>query len=201
VPWIVVMSMPSGTQTTGDGSAKPEGWITSGTNAGTATAGTATQGFAFVAPFDLPKLFMSVAAPYRARGTWQVSTTAYRSILEWRDTDGVPIALPLADSPSGLGIYGRPLLENPGLAGIGSATKSFGFGAFENYVVARLPVQVLLSREAYVGSTWMFQTDQVALRVISRLDGKLLIPASVAYLVSAATWTSHSPRPLKDKRR
>lgn len=165
--------------TSGTGTVQPFGFMTEATNGGTATGGTATPGFDFIAPADLPTLYMAVAAPYRARATWQASTTMFRKLLEWRDADGVPIAVPLTSSPSGPGLYGRPLVENPAMTAIGSATSSLAFGDFSAYEVVRLPVRVELSRED------LWTTDQVSLRVIERIDGRLIDAAAVAYLVAA----------------
>jgi HK97 family phage major capsid protein len=173
--------------TTGSGSSQPEGVVTAAQSAGTASAGTATQSFDFVAPYGLPTLYMSVAAPYRANGTWMASTTMITKMLEWRDANDNPIVLPMSDSPSGLGIYGRKLVENPGLAAVASASVSLAFGDFSYYEVVRLPVRIEMSREATVDSTSLFQTDQVAIRVIERVDGALTLPDAVKTLTSADT--------------
>lgn len=165
--------------TTGTGTTQPFGFVTECGNGGTATGGTATQGFDFVAPADLSKLYMSLASPYRSVGTWQVATGMLEKILAWRDSDGVPIALPLAESPSGLGIYGRPLVENPALAAPASATRSVAFGDFSAFTVVRLPLRVELSRD------YKWSTDQVSLRVIERVDGRLIDTSAVKFLVSA----------------
>jgi hypothetical protein len=44
-----------------------------------------------------------------------------------------------------------------------------------------------MSREATIGGVSLYQTDQVAIRVIERIDGRLIDAAAVAYLVSADT--------------
>lgn len=167
--------------TTGDGSGKPTGFITSATNGGTATkafGGTATTFFDYR---DLVSLWSSVAAPYRSVGAWQLSTDAFVKASTFRTDDGNLAMLP------GLGgaqptIMGRPVYENPSLAAVGSASKSVAFGDFKQYWVRRVtPLRVDLSRD------YAFNTDQVALKVVDRLDGELIDAAAVAFLVSANT--------------
>ena len=168
--------------TTGDGSGKPSGWVGNVTNGGTASGGTATQSFDFIAPADLPGLFMSVAAPYRNRGTWMASTTAFQKILEWRDQNDKPIVHmdPTQAIPTSL--YGRPLVENPAMAAVASATVSLAFGDFgAAYSVVALPLRVELSKD------FAFGTDQIALRSILRLDGAVIDSAALAELTSADT--------------
>lgn len=168
--------------TTGDGSGKPQGFIGVATNGGTA-AGTASWGASatFFGWGDLVSLYGSVASPYRSNGTWMVSSDAFTKILQFRDTNNQPILIPgLGGAPAT--ILGRPVVENPAMAAVGSASKSVAFGDFSRYVVVRVnPTRVELSRD------YKFSTDQIALRTIERVDGDLIDTAAVAYLVSANT--------------
>ncbi len=168
--------------TTGTGTTQPFGFIGEASNGGTA-AGTAlgAASWTFYGPPDLSKLYTSLASPYRAAGTWQVSTAMLEKILSWRDSNQDMLIEPMSTSPSGLGLYGRPLVENPAMAAPASATKSIAFGDFSAYEVVRLPVRVEMSRD------YKWSTDQVSLRVIERVDGRLIDAAAVAFLVAANT--------------
>lgn len=127
-----------------------------------------------MAPSDLATLYTSVAAPYRARGTWMVGTDMLTKILEWRDSTDQPIVQQMASSPSGLAIWGRPVVENPAFAAPASAVaNAIAFGDMSTYHVVRLPVRAELSRD------YRFSNDQLALRVIERVDGRLIDVAGV----------------------
>jgi HK97 family phage major capsid protein len=150
-------------------------------NGGTAN-GTANgaPSWTFVGYPDLATLFTSVAAPYRAQGVFLASTTMYAHLWKMRDTNNQPVLY----SPSGAGaptLFGRPVLEDPGLAAIGSATKSIVFGDLQQAmtVVRRNPIDVLVSRHVY------YATDEVGIRVIDRSAGAVIDAAAAAYLVSA----------------
>jgi HK97 family phage major capsid protein len=167
--------------TTGDGSGKPTGFITSETNGGTAQGTAVTGGANFFGWPDLVTLYGAVASPYRMQGSWMVSTDAFTKILGFRDSTGNPILVPgLGGAPATL--LGRPIYENPAMASVGSASKSVAFGDFSAYWVRRVaPLRIELSRD------YKYNTDQVALKVVDRLDGELVDAAAVAYLVSSAT--------------
>jgi HK97 family phage major capsid protein len=168
--------------TTGDGSGKPEGWVTATTNGGTAL-GTA-QGQStdtFFSYFDLADLFFSLPATLRDRSSFMVSSTAMAKIVKMRDSSGFPIVE--QDPRSGIGrtLFGKRLLENASLAAVASASISVGCGDFSAYEVVRLPLRVELSPHS------KFSTDQVQLRTIERVDGKLVDATAIRYLVSADT--------------
>jgi HK97 family phage major capsid protein len=77
-------------------------------------------------------------------------------------------------------LLGRPLHENADLAAVASASVSVAFAAWDHYHVARLPVRIEASRD------YKFSTDQVALRVIERVDGRL-VGSGIKILVSDDT--------------
>lgn len=169
--------------TTGTGTVQPWGIVERATNGGTAL-GTA-QGQAtdtFVSYYDLCDLFMSLPAPYRERGTWMMSTTMIAKVLKMRDANGYPIVEQDPTARASLTLLGRPIVENPALAAVGSATKSTLFGDLSAYVVTRrTPVRIELSKDHKFG------TDQLALRTIERVSGDLVDTAAVSFLVSAAS--------------
>ena len=160
--------------TTGDGSAKPNGFITAGANGGTASG---TVNNPFVGPQDLIDLFYGRAAPYRSSGVWQTSSIA--KIRGMKDANGQFMWQPslIVGAPDEL--LGRPLFENPAMAAFASASKSVAFGDFSRYFVRRTPLRVELSRD------YKFSTDQVAIKVVERVDGDLVDTAAIAFLVSA----------------
>ena len=168
-----------GELTTGNGSSKPNGIVTAAGNGGTAAltfGGTASTFFDYG---DLGSLWSSVPAAARSRGAFMVSTDAFTKILTFRDDNGAPVLLSgsLAGQPI---LFGRPVIENPDMAAVGSASKSVIFGDLNRYVVQRVaPLRVEISPH------WQFGTDVITIKVVDRLDGDLLDTGAVKYLVSA----------------
>lgn len=165
--------------TTGSGSSQPTGFITGATNGGTATGTSATFGTYF-GHTDLVSLFYSLAAPYRAVGSWQANATTLTQIRNSRDANGNFLWQPSPAAGQPETLLGRPIYENPGMAN-GSAAKAVAFGDFSRYIVARVvPIRVESSIH------YKFSTDQLALRTIERVDGNLPDAVAVKYLVNAA---------------
>jgi HK97 family phage major capsid protein len=68
------------------------------------------------------------------------------------------------------------------MAAVASASKSVAFGDFKRYFVRRvLPVRVEVSKD------YKFNTDQIAVKVVERVDGDLIDTNAIAYLVSDNT--------------
>lgn len=164
--------------TTGDGSGKPQGFIGAATNGGTATGTGSTYGTYF-GPTDLVSLFYGLAAPYRANASWQANATTIAQIRNARDTAGNHIWAPSIAVGQPETVLGRPLFENPAMAN-GSAASSVAVGDFSRYVVALVAPRVEGSIH------YKFNTDQIALRTIYRVDGDLLNADAIRYLVGAA---------------
>jgi len=82
-----------------------------------------------------------------------------------------------ADAPETL--LGRPIYENPAMAN-GSAAKAVAVGDYKRYRVDRAPLRV----EGSIHHK--FNTDQIALRTIERVDGDLRDTDAIRYLVNAA---------------
>ena len=163
--------------TTGDGTDDPNGFITAATNGGTAS-GTANN--TFFGPADIIDLFYGRAAPYRSNGTWQASSTGLAKIRKLQDANGQLIWQPSLVPGQPETVLGRPIYENPAMAAVASASKSVAFGDFSRYHVQRVsPARVQLSTD------YKFSTDQLALKVVERVDGDLVDVAAVAFLVSA----------------
>jgi HK97 family phage major capsid protein len=168
--------------TTGTDTTQPNGIVTAAANGGTAS-GTAsgTSLDTFVSAADLIDLMYTRAAPDRMRGAFMASSTGMAKMRKMRSSTGEFLwdtSLVTGAPPT---FNGRPVYENPGMAAVASATKSFLFGDLKRYFVRRLPLRVDISTD------YKFNTDQVALRTIERIDGDLIDTAAVAYLVSANT--------------
>lgn len=170
--------------TTGTGTTQPNGIVNAATNAGTAN-GTAlgASNWTFVGPHDLLDLYYSLAAPYRnAPGAgWMAPVEGISKMRKFRDSNqqflwDVSIVAGQPDV-----FNGRPVYENPGMAAPASATKSFLFGDLSAYYVRRTPIRVEFSRD------YKFNTDQLALRTIFRVDGNLPDAIAIKYIVSANT--------------
>ena len=109
-----------------------------------------------------------------------MATTALTKVLKMRDANGWPYVQPDPTvSPIGT-LLGRPIVENASLAAVASATKSVAFGDFRDYHVVRLPLRLEMSRD------YKCSTDQVALKVVERIDGKL-VGAGIKTMVSDDT--------------
>jgi HK97 family phage major capsid protein len=108
------------------------------------------------------------------------NSTTLASIRKLEDTNGQKIWQPSLAPGQPETVLGRPIFENPDMAN-GSAAKAILFGDTQRYVVRRVgTARVELSRD------YKFNTDQLALKTIVRLDGDLLDANAVAYLVNAA---------------
>jgi len=164
--------------TTANGSSKPNGFINAATNGGTAS-GTANN--TFFGPADIVDLFYGGAAPYRQVGVWQASNTGLAKIRKLADSTGQFLWQASLAPGQPESLMGRPIYENPAMAAVASGSLSVAFGDFKAYWVHRVnPVRVELSRD------FKFQADQLALKVVERIDGDLIDTAAVRYLVSAA---------------
>lgn len=164
--------------TTGDGTNKPNGFITAATNGGTAAAGTA----AFFDLDDLLGLKYSLAQPYRISpsAAWQMSNGAILKTRKFKDANGQYLWQPSLQVGQPDSFDGHPVFENPAMAAVASASKSVAFGDFSAYLVREVvPMNVVISSE------FAFQTDEIAIRTTWRIDGDLPDVAAIRYLVSA----------------
>jgi len=167
----------NGLLTTGDGSSKPQGFIGVAANGGTAS-GTANN--PFVGGSDLVDLFYSRKAAYRARGVWQASSTGMAKVRKLQDSTGQFLWQPSLAAGQPETVLGRPIFENADMAAVASASKSIAFGDFKRFYVRRVtPTRVELSKD------YRFATDELAIRVVERVDGDLIDANAIAYLVSA----------------
>lgn len=163
--------------TVADGSNKPNGIVNAAANGGTAS-GTANN--PFFGPDDIIDLFYGRKAAYRRRGNWMAASTGMAKIRKLQDADGQKLWTPSLAPGQPETVLGRPIFENPDMAAVASASKSVLFGDTHRYVTRRVNgYRVEVSRD------YKFNTDQIAIKTIARLDGDLLDANAVAYLVSA----------------
>lgn len=169
--------------TTGTGTLQPWGLVTRAGNGGTA-GGTATGSSTdtFFSPSDLIDLKFTLAKPYRDRGSWVVSTTAFAKMRKFKDSNKQFLfAAALINGEPDV-FDGRPIYENPAMAAVASATKSVVFGDMNRFVIKRvMPVRLQLSDD------YKYSSDQRALKLVERVDSDLVDTAAASYLVSANT--------------
>ena len=158
--------------TTGNDTVEANGYLTAiGTTVqlGTANGTTGNQASdTFFAASDLVDMFYALAAPYRANASWLVANTALAKMAKFRDSTGsfLYTSAQVVGTPDSF--LRRPVYENPAMAAVASATISVSVGDFSKYIVREVvPVRVDRSIE------YKFNTDQVALRYITRRDGDL----------------------------
>jgi HK97 family phage major capsid protein len=164
--------------TVGDGNSKPNGIISAAANGGTAS-GTSSANVYF-GPNDLIDLFYGRKAAYRRRGNWLANATTLAQIRKLEDGQGMKIWQPSLAPGQPETVLGRPIFENPDMAS-GSAAKAVLFGDTQRYIVRRAgSLRVEVSRD------YKFDTDQLALKAVERIDGDLLDANAVAFLVNAA---------------
>ncbi len=163
--------------TVADGSNKPNGIINAAANGGTAS-GTANN--PFFGPDDIIDLFYGRKAAYRRNGNWMASSTGLAKIRKLQDSNGQKLWTPSLAPGQPETVLGRPIFENPDMAAVASASKSVLFGDTHQYLTRRVG-----SARVEVSRDYKFNTDQLAIKVVERLDGDLLDANAVAYLVSA----------------
>ena len=164
--------------TLGTGTVQPTGFVTAATTAGALSTAT---GSAFFAAPDILTLIYALEPSYRNQDTVvMASTTAVAKIRKFQDTTGQFIFQPGIDGPGSDRIAGYRFLENVNLAAVGSASKSVAVLHGPSYIVREVgSIDVARSTDRY------FETDQVALRTLYRVDGNLLDSNAVRVLVSA----------------
>ncbi len=172
--------------TTGNDSSEANGYLNAiGTAAqlGTANGTTGNQASdTFFAASDLIDAFYALAAPYRANASWLVSNTALAKMAKFRDSTGqfLYVSANVVGQPDRF--MNRAVYENPAMAAVASAAISVSVGDFSKYIIREVvPVRVDRSIE------YKFNTDQVALRYITRRDGDLPDTTAIRAIRSANT--------------
>lgn len=160
------------------------GFVTLGSNGGTAAKGGTAIDMTFFTLTDLITFYHGLASPYRLSpsAAWQVSNTALAKMRKASATNGEFLFQPAGLSGTQYDTFlGKPVYENPAMAAVASASKSVAFGDWSAYVIKQAPTRVEVSRD------FKFDTDQTAVRVVYRAGGQLPDAVAIKYLVSADT--------------
>jgi len=118
--------------------------------------------------------FYNVPASDRRNAVWVMSTQALKIAASLKDTNNNYLFMDALTAGGLPTIKGRPVYETDQLG------DTIVFGNFKAYYIAdRTSLQggrigVRISDQAYVGSTSMFETNQVAIRVEERTDGEVV---------------------------
>jgi HK97 family phage major capsid protein len=171
--------------TTANGSGKPNGIVNAASNGGTA-GGTSTNTSldTFFGPVDLIELrYFNLAQGYRqvGVGAYMVASAAQSKMRKFRDSNKQFLWQPSLVAGVPDQFDGYPVYENTAMAAPASVAKSVLFGDLSAYYVRRMPTRVDVSKE------YKFNTDQLAVRTIERVDGDLPDTAAIVYLICANT--------------
>jgi HK97 family phage major capsid protein len=159
--------------TTGSGSSKPKGFLA----AGTAWTSSSASAFTYA---DLVGLKYSVNGAYRENGTWQMSDTAFATLLQLHDDQNRPLIMPAFGAVSEQ-LFGQKVVLNNSIPSAASTSSVHGtpiaYGDFSQYyirVVNGVFFRVL--NELYAGN------DMVGFRATQRMDGQLAVPSAIAVM-------------------
>lgn len=119
---------------------------------------------------------------YRNRAVWVANMGTLSEIGRLKDSQNRYLLTDLAGSPTQL-LRGRPVYESNFLAG-GTAL----FGDFSFYqIVDREGISVRVSDEATVAGSSAFEKNLTYIRVETRVDAELLLPAAVSKVTGLGT--------------
>jgi HK97 family phage major capsid protein len=161
----------------GAGSTEPTGIVTasgSGVTGGTAVGGAFTTD-------NLIDLVHGVDSAYASRpaAAFQMRRATLSALRKLKDGEGRFIYDP-TQGTSAL-VLGYPVIENPGIAAIGTSAKSVIFGDLSSYHVRQVGgIEVARSDDAF------FVNDLVAFRVSLRIDANLGQAAAVKHFIGNA---------------
>ena len=152
--------------TTGAGGASaPTGIVTA---AGTGVSGTIAGGL-FTADQLIDLVYSVDGAVRRLQGTgWLMSPTAIRNARKLKDNDGQYLFQPSLQAGQPDTLLGYRVYENPGMAAVGSASASVGFGYLPSYKV-RVAGGLRVDRS----DDYKFANDLAVFRFLIRVDGNL----------------------------
>lgn len=163
--------------TLGTGTVEPQG-IVDASSLGK-TGGTASTVGSFTAD-DLIDLAHSIDTAYALRPQvgWMMSRATLGAVRKLKDNQGAYLYQPAPTTGTPNTLLGYRIVENPYVAGIGSAAKSVLFGDMSSFHVRMVGgIEVARSDEAY------FTSDQVAFRARIRVDGALGQSAAVKHFL------------------
>jgi HK97 family phage major capsid protein len=160
--------------TTGDGSGKPTGVVTS------AELGY-TSAVANVISFDdIKNLEASLKTGYASRGKFMMNKTAKLSLDLLKDSNGQYIWQPGVKAGASDTLLGKEVYYNDQMADVATGNAAVLFGDFKEYIIAdRAKRSMQRMNELYAVS------GQVGFLVKERVDAKLLINEAIKKLVIA----------------
>jgi len=163
--------------TTGDGSDKPNGVVTA---AGSGiTGGTGVTG-AFTADNLIDLQYSLDGAARRLPGVaYMANGATIGAMRKLRDGDGTYLYNVQVGQPDTFAGYN--VIENPGMAGVGSASKSVLFGHMPSY-----QVRVAGGVQVATSTDYAFNTDSTVFRVLMRVDGDLTHASHIKYFIGNA---------------
>ena len=151
--------------TTGSGSSQPTGIVTA---AGTGVSGTIAGGL-FTADQLIDLVYSVDGAVRRLPGTgFLMAPSAIRNARKLKTTDGYYLFEPGLNGATADRLLGYPVFENPGMAAVGSASASVGFGYLPSYKI-RLAGGLRVDRS----DDFKFANDLAVFRFMIRVDGNL----------------------------
>jgi HK97 family phage major capsid protein len=152
--------------TTGAGGASaPTGIVTA---AGTGVSGTIAGGL-FTADQLIDLVYSVDGAVRRLPGTgWLMAPSAIRNARKLKTTDGYYLFEPGLNGATADTLLGYPVFENPGMAAVGSASASVGYGYLPSYKV-RVAGGLRVDRS----DDFKFANDLSVFRFVIRIDGNL----------------------------
>jgi HK97 family phage major capsid protein len=126
--------------------------------------------------------FQRTPQGYRNRGVWAANSGTIEEISRLKDSQNRYLLTQLADSPTQT-LRGRPIYEVNALAG---GTALYGdFGYYQ--IVDREGVSVRVSDEATVAGSSAFEKNLTFIRVETRVDAELLLPAAITKVTGLGT--------------
>jgi len=163
--------------TTGDGSDKPNGVVTA---AGSGiTGGTGVTG-AFTADNLIDLQYSLDGAARRLPGVaYMANGATIGAMRKLRDGDGTYLYNVQVGQPDTFAGYN--VIENPAMAGVGSAAKSVLFGHMPSY-----QVRVAGGVQVATSTDYAFNTDSTVFRVLMRVDGDLTHASHIKYFIGNA---------------
>jgi HK97 family phage major capsid protein len=151
--------------TTGSGSSQPTGIVTA---AGTGVSGTIAGGL-FTADQLIDLVYSVDGAVRRLPGTgFLMAPSAIRNARKLKTTDGYYLFEPGLNGATADRLLGYPVFENPGMAAVGSASASVGYGYLPSYKI-RLAGGLRVDRS----DDFKFANDLAVFRFMIRVDGNL----------------------------
>jgi len=152
--------------TTGAGGASaPTGIVTA---AGTGVSGTIAGGL-FTADQLIDLVYSVDGAVRRLQGTgWLMAPSAIRNARKLKDNDGQYLFQPSLQAGQPDSLLGFRVNENPGMAAVGSAAASVGFGYLPSYKI-RVAGGLRVDRS----DDYKFANDLAVFRFLIRIDGNL----------------------------